>query len=580
MENKNFRTEILTNCVKEDALRYYVTDIVGKISEILSKSYGPFGSHTLLKNGDLSTKIYTKDGKTILDNIKMTGEISEFVLNEFKSITNYIASNVGDATTTVVLLSNLILQEIFCLKAEPTGGRLDLENSILNKYPSSYIIDAINKVSGYLKDIIIKEKQEFNSEKAYYIAYTASNGNKEISQLIKDIYDEYGSDIYLEPKYSLNGKEEVRVFDGTTLDYPMLSPIFINNNEGNCTIDNPKIYFFKDAIDTKEMIECVATIINENIIRPIELKSKIPTVIIAPRFSRDFDIEFAKFFKNIENLHTLAKPPLCFIEADHDLTGLDDIRNLSGATFIAKYLTSDNKIDYNNIKMLNEKCGTCEKIIIDGSKTMFKGIASKERFKEVIDQLKLQIVNEEKKMNPNHSHISNYKKRISKLTSQVVEIYIESISTSDKCNKFLVYEDVCTSVMNAAKNGVGRAALFELYNACNKLNLENYNEEYNSLYHSILLFIKNSVTSLVGYLLRTSKEDDRKINEVLYAIPFKEMPYNIITNEYDANLLTTIMSDIEILSSISIILSNLITTNQMLISSDVEALSYNNISNK
>lgn len=577
MTNTDFRTEILTNCVKEDALRYYMADIVGKISEILSKSYGPFGSHTLLKNGDLETKIYSKDGKTILDNIRMTGEISDFILNEFKSITNHIASNVGDATTTVVLLSHLILQRIFCVKLSPeSGNELDLDNSILRKYPSSYIINAINKVTNDLKDIIIENKQDFDSDKAYHIAYTASNGNVEISKLIKDIYDDYGNDIYLEPKYSLNGKEEVRVFDGTTLDYPMRSPIFINNNEGNCIIDNPKLYFFKDAIDTKEMIECVATIVNENIIKK-DINNKVPTVIIAPRFSRDFDIEFTKLFKTIENLHNLARPPLCFIEADHDLTGLDDIRNLSGATFIAKYLTSDNKVDYNNMETLNQNCGTCEKIIIDGSKTMFKGIASKERFKEVIEQLKLQITNEERKMNPNHSHISSYMKRINKLTSQVIEIYINSISTSDKCNKFLVYEDVCTSVMNAAKNGVGRAASYELYNAVSSLNIENYNNLEKDIYNCI----SSSTISLISYLISTSKKyDDTSISKIFVDIDEKKLPYNIITSEYDHNLLTTIMSDIEILNSISVILSNLITTNQMLISSDVEALSYNNILNK
>lgn len=555
------RTEILSNRVKEDALIFYKKDIVSKIANILSGSYGPYGSHTLLKNGNLQTHTYTKDGKTILDNIKLTGEISEFILNEFKAITDHISNSVGDSTTTVVLLSKLILCEI-------------LDNKEFNKYPPYHIVNAIENVCNSIISIIKDNSQEFNSDKAYDIAYIASNGDEKIASLIKSVYDKYGDNIYIEPKYSLNGKEEVRTFDGTNLDYPMKSPIFINTNDSTCVIDNPKVYYFKDPIDTRDMIEAVATIVNNNIINK-ENGKKVGTVIIAPRYSRDFDIEFGQFFKTLENIHPCARPPLCFIESDHDLTGLEDIKNLTSGVYIAKYLTQDNEISYTDMEYLDKCAGTCERIIIDGSKTVFKNIASEERFNEVIDDLKLRITNEERKSNPDNSKILNYNKRINKLKSQMVQIYVNSLTTADKCNKFLILEDVCVSVMNAASNGVGRASGYELFNALNNLNTDKFNE----LEKLIINIFKKSSRSIISYLILTSKINPDEVDKIIDESINKKLPYNIITKEYDVHLVTTIMSDIEILNSISSILSKLIITNQMLISSDVEALSYNNVIN-
>lgn len=547
---------INSNKVDQDKFNKFKLHITEIVADALKGCYGPYGSHTLMNNG-LDGSKYTKDGKEILDSLKVHGEIAHLILNELKAITNRVANTVGDSTTSVILLSNIILRNI--INEEFTA-------------PPSFVVSAINEVCELLISEIESNAQEFNSERARDIAYIASNGDSKLADNIKSLYDKYGNNITIEPKTSFN-ERMIKEINGTSLDFGMKYDFFANNN-GECILNNPRIYYFRDPIDNADMIKAVSAIITENIaIRLKNNETRIPTLILAPGFSRDFEQEMMHMFNAFKNAHSVIyREPVCLVEYSHDLGFLKDIRNLTNGSEIGKYLTSDNKVSYEDYNYLNERAGTCKQVIIDGAKTVFKFDTESEEYKanfnNVINDLKNSIALEKSKENPKDTNINLYEKRIKRLECNIIEYHESSISNADRINKLTVLEDVCVSVANASRNGVGRAALFELLNALNKV------EFSDDLQIRIKEIIGESVKELITHLIDSSgyeSDPESVIQESL----IQGVPFNIVTQEFDSKLVTSIMSDITILECLKDVLSKLIITNQVLVDNTQDALIYN-----
>lgn len=556
---KNYTSMSLSNnTVNNDILKKYKIEILEAVSNALKGSYGPYGSHTLLYDKN-SGHMYTKDGKTILDNLNVNGELANLILNELRSISNHIASTVGDATTSVILLSNILLNKI-------------LNDEEISKNSPYTIVRTLETVAKDLSEKILENKKEFDYNRAYEIALIASNGDKEIAERISNLYKKHGNSLVLEPKHSPNNEEEDRIFDGATLDYCLRHSEFVNTADGKCILKSPQIYYFKDPIDTKDMIEAVFTIVNNNILIPIQNRKEVtPTLIIAPKYSRDFDIRFASTLKTFEGILYSGRPPFAIIEANKDYDMLEDVMKLSGGMFIYKTLTSDNadQMKYNDFKFLSDYKGYADDVIIDSSKIIFKGLYSvdkdgnkKDKIEEIVQNINNEIIIESRKNSPNYTYIDSRKKRIRRLKSTICYLHIASIGSSGRNSKFTIYEDVCTSVMNAAENGVGRAALYELLNATNSTVNDITKDK---LYLKIVKLIYDSSKELIKTLLESAKIEENKVKTILEELIDKGNPYNIVENDYDAKLLTSIMSDVEILNSLSDILGKLIITNQILL---------------
>ena len=64
----------------------------------------------------------TKDGHTVLNNIKFTGMIESTVVQELGELTTHIVKTVGDGTTSAIILSSIIFDALVDskLKAHPS----------------------------------------------------------------------------------------------------------------------------------------------------------------------------------------------------------------------------------------------------------------------------------------------------------------------------------------------------------------------------------------------------------------------------------------------------------------------------
>ena len=94
-------TKIYSNIVKKRTLRGVQRQVLETLAESLANSFGPSGSTTCYrKEKDIAR--YTKDGKTIIENINFNGPIEDSMKDDITAITRRIVTTVGDGTTSAV----------------------------------------------------------------------------------------------------------------------------------------------------------------------------------------------------------------------------------------------------------------------------------------------------------------------------------------------------------------------------------------------------------------------------------------------------------------------------------------------
>ena len=101
----------LSNVVPDDKLKAVQQETLRKLKEYLSRTYGPMGSYTKIISGNNAETIladYSKDGLKVLKNILFDQPIELSLQSELREVCNYVDREVGDGTTSAVILSSLI----------------------------------------------------------------------------------------------------------------------------------------------------------------------------------------------------------------------------------------------------------------------------------------------------------------------------------------------------------------------------------------------------------------------------------------------------------------------------------------
>jgi len=331
-------------------LREVQDETLATIANVLKNSYGPDGSTTEMRSivdkKDTGRTDYTKDGHKILGAIKFNKPIEMSIVDDLRNVTRNTVKTVGDGTTSSVILSYKLFHKLnnYCKEYNVS------EKEILKK---------VENVAERIYEIVEKDGRKVTLEDIYNIAYTSTDGDEEIAQNIKQIYEEYGNSVYIDVGISNSPENVLKSYDGFTLDSGYFNANFINNaKDSTCVIRDPKIYIFEDPIDTPEMMALLGTIVTENIIMPLATRNEamrdgkkdalsmpgeVPTVILAPKYSEDVRSELDQVLQTIGNYPPEQRPKLLMVTNITRLDYLYDLAKLSGAKTIKKYIEMANK---------------------------------------------------------------------------------------------------------------------------------------------------------------------------------------------------------------------------------------------
>ena len=571
-----------TNIVPKESLRKVQLNTLEILASVLSKTAGPRGSNTQLLHGQRHDE-YTKDGHNVLSEIKFYRPLENAIQTEMKEVTRYIVKTVGDGTTSAVLLSN----EIFKAMCEA-------ETSM-----SPYnIMKIFKEVVNEMIEKIRANKRECTLEDIYDISMIATNGNTEVANSIKSIYEQFGMDVFIDVGISNTTNHLVKAYDGLTLEVGYPTPAYINNSgnereSGRASIRNPRIYAFEDPVDTPEMMAFLEAIIVKNVFEPMmeQTYDYTPTVILAPSISRDgskllTELEKTLYGFDQQNAGDQKPPVLIITNANVNYDQYNDIIMLCVIPTIKKYIdpdiqqkdidagnapTPDTVIDWYGSADLVEADTTNTKFV--NPKCMFDIDEEGNRVYSSVYNGLINYISQELdvayKNNEDVNVTGKLKRRLNSLKTNLVEYLIGGITVTDRDSIRDLVEDAVLNCRSAAKNGVGYGANYEAFRVIRDMTSPTARKEndlsLNDDKFKIMDAIHTAYFKSLMNLYNSIYNDDKKSTSMIGISHQKGMPLNLATEEFDGKVLCSIETDVAILEAISKVVMVMFTANQALL---------------
>jgi chaperonin GroEL (HSP60 family) len=533
------------------------------LADCLKLSFGPDGSNTTISGGTQTLTRYTKDGKSILSKIEVIGDIESSTKEDIYEITRSVVKEVGDGTTSAILLSHLIFEEL--LKSSISKDLTPFE--VMRQFQSV--------VNDIIKQIKTRSK-ELDLDAVYKIAMVSTNGNVRIAETLRDIYAKFGSGVFIDVAVSSNGVTALKEYNGMNLQCGYMDPSFVNTSKNKCIIPKPRIYAFIDPINTLEQAQFFDKIIYDNIVTAINENKPdmiVPTVILVPSISRDMSNYIDNIIGMFSQQSSESRLPLCVVTNITQTEQYMDIIKMIGAKPIQKSI--DKKIYEEMVKkglaptldnISKDFYGTCEVFECDADKSKFvnpkemrdeNGDYSK-TFNVHLNYLETEL-KKRKEQGANAHEIGEMKRRIQSLKGNLVEFHIGGISAADRDSVRDLVEDAVLNIRSADEHGYGMASNVEgLY--------ASYVIDYSNDYHkdTIKNIINRSYRNLIKILYSNSNitDSDGIINNIIEQKG--TVVYDVVKKEFNKDIIASIESDCAVLDAIAKILTLIYTSNQFI----------------
>lgn len=583
---------VRSNIVEKESLRVVQTSTLKCIADTLAKSFGPHGVNTAYrKEKDIAR--YTKDGHTILQEIKFTGAIEFTMEQNLVDITRRIVTTVGDGTTSAVILAYEIFNNL-CKASEKY------------KIPDKQLIKDFSDVINEAIKIIESNGKTVTLDDIHKIAMISTDNNEYIANLITDIYKQYGMDVFIDVGVNGSPNTYTKEHDGFTIPSGYGDVALINNSENHTSeIRNPEIYLFEDPIDNIEISSYLEKIIYDNITSPAQnrdFEHVVPTVIVCPKIGTDVVSIIDELVKGMAQMKPAQRVlyPINIITNISRLDYIMDLAYLSGGKLIRKYIDPEmQKADQERgiaptIETIHDFCGKAEAVISNSSSTKFinpqlmhneDGTLS-ELYNSRLADMKDKLASLEESRD-NIVEIATLKRRINAFKSNLVEIFVGGISLTDRDALRDLVEDAVLNCRSAAIYGFGRGANYEGFNAIYELlrreldgkSKEEIEEISSGHVYSMCQLLYDSYTNLYARLYYPCGVSDDELNDVVNQMKSHDEPMNARNMKFDGTVLSSIKTDSIILEAINKIMGTVFLTNQFLVP-DVQYNSYSDIKNE
>lgn len=584
------RIKAVSNIVPKNVLREVQLETIERIANALANSYGPSGSTTLIRKGDdvkgSGVTAYTKDGHSILGSIKFNKPIEMSILDDLKDITRNTVKTVGDGTTSAVILSYEIFRAL---------------NEIISDYANfteKAVVAELQKVVKDITTIIENSKQKPTIDKIYQIALTSTDGNEEVANSIREIYEQFGLGVYIDVGISNTTNHMVKTYEGLTIDGGYFNPCFINRaKDAVSELQNPNIYIFEDPIDNNYTLNLCYKIVEQNLIAPLtkyntlvqqgnqaeadavianELKA---TAIITPTFGRDIRSQMDSIIDMMSSSKIEQRAPLTIITGMTDVDRLADLAAMTGAKTIKKYV--DPEVQKSDVEkgiaptldnVATEFGGKAELLVADTKTTkvinpelMFvndeegKRVFSSE-YNNLLASLEAQLAQLDT-VKESATEVNVLRRRIQSLKCNMVDYLIGGVSYTDRDALKDAVEDAVLNCRSAAKEGIGYAANFEGLRAAYEVAevTSNLSPIREAVSNAVYKAYANTVARIyVDYMAVEDIEQDDLIKTLIE----RNKPIDVTGN--DREVLSSIKTDPTTLQAIVDIVGLMFKTNQFL----------------
>lgn len=263
------------NVIPKDVMDKRVSEVFEQISSTLQKSLGPLGAHAIISQPP--SYHVTKDGFTIMKNIRYNSEfgyVDQVISGMIADICGRLNYAVGDGTTSAVVSANAVYQN-FERESDTIKKLFLLPRNIVArlKVVTERVIEELEKSAIQINNL----DEETMCEYIRKVVYVSSNADKEMTDVIVDLYKKIGYPAINVVK-AADGVTKGKVIEGFMFHSKLMDKLYINNDNNSQVGQHFDVIVF----DHKVRLDAY-----KNFIKPLAFCSKVrgrKLVCIAPMY--------------------------------------------------------------------------------------------------------------------------------------------------------------------------------------------------------------------------------------------------------------------------------------------------------
>lgn len=374
------------NVIPEADFKELVAETFTTMAEVLRSTYGPYGSSMILSTTTNETTT-TKDGYNVFSALGYSDNYMKMVYMAIKNIIERVNKNVGDGTTSCILIADKLFRNLETLMKTPDDKRRMLR-----------IFDSIEK--GLLEEPL-KQPDELKMDHFKNIIMLAANYDEELTDVIVNAFaPKFDEDLKL--KSMRNIITETETTDSGRIEYKV-EPL---PGMYRVRVDMNPAYAHALAIPSKKKVVIFDHTFTQNdwALLTEEHDKETDVIVLATGFSRGFmDNEYLKYLKQRELVH---QPVRFLIGQIKGLFVQDEVQDLAAVLGQKPWsLNTHMNVNYNDIPEYDVQvyAGNClcfdnvkspadyiETLRFEMKKDLTKSLAKKNHFIERINALSME----------------------------------------------------------------------------------------------------------------------------------------------------------------------------------------------
>ena len=401
---------------------------INTLADAVKVTLGAKGRNVIIDQGN-NNPIITKDGVTVAQSIFLSDPVENMGAQMIKRVASKVVEEVGDGTTTSVVLAQAIAKE--GLKYVTSGySPVDLKAGIDKAV--AIAVDSLKEASLPIgKDIGTIE----------HVATISANNDKEIGSLIANAMKKVTKEGVITVETSQGTDTYVDVVEGVKVDRGYLSPYFINNQEKmNVELNDPYILIYDQTISNIQSLMPV--------LEPVVQQGGSLLIIAEDIDGEALSTLVVNKVKGGVKVSAIRAPSFGDMRTDE----LEDIATLTGGTLI----TED--VGLTLEKFTIDMLGRADKITIDANSTIIiGGKGDKKDIKSRVKQLRSNL-----KIDKESIYL---KQRLARLAGGVAVLYVGAASEIEMKEKKDRIDDALEATRAAIEEGIVTGGGIALYNA-------------------------------------------------------------------------------------------------------------------
>jgi chaperonin GroEL len=552
-DQEGFKYDEKVNSFNQEELHKHFSYVFDTFATCLKASLGPGGASSIIVSAtEKMPVLFTKDGASIMKEIRFGDQVDHFISVFLRDISETINKEIGDSTTSVLIIANAMYKAIVEYSLKERYGI----DSIMPPISKRLILDEIRKVLS--KELLddknciltvddLKDDPESLLKMFEEVAMCSSNNNKEISQNVISAYKKKLSnptDVMISTTTAYGKETTVEEEVGFKFGNGFICKSMVNKEDGiTCEFENPRFILIEGVLANNDIPGLNKLI--DYVVNQINPGSKTPLVIIAKEYEAGVIQYLTQLTTNwVDDKGELhAKEPIAAMMMDTSnemsYTRFEDLKILLDCHSIS---TKKGAIaeDFANTKWISNYIGKAlsykgfenTKCSIKLGDRMPEKIAA--RIKELEDLIyKIRDEYDEGAEDPIEvkARVAMIREQIAMIRSDMSVIRIGGTNKRDKENKSKIYEDVIAACYSASLHGFAIGGNVAIVHKITKKRNELIDAIYDGIMkqevHVVVGNDKNTVRKIIGDFL--------DLVEYAFKAAYKAAIHNMVgsTKAYD-----------------------------------------------